>query len=80
MAVIQPKGRSQNKRFQFNAPSEILDEFAQKKEELDRLGLSVDMTEDLVKVIKDTIKQMDKRLSEVRENKGESVTLPSSQV
>lgn len=72
MAQIQPKGKSQNKRMQFNAPSDLLEEFAEKKDALDAFGLSVDMTEDFVKVIKDTIKQMDKRLSELNENKQSS--------
>lgn len=70
MAQIQPKGKKQNKRFQFNAPLELLEEFEVKKAALDALGLTVDMTEDFVKVIKDTLKQMDKRLSESEDNKG----------
>lgn len=70
MAQIQPKGRKQNKRFQFNAPLELLEEFEEKKAALDTLGLTVDMTEDFVKVIKDTLKQMDKRLSESDDNIG----------
>ena len=74
MAQIQPKGKKQNKRFQFNAPLELLEEFEEKKAALDALGLTVDMTEDFVKVIKDTLKQMDKRLSESDENKGSTST------
>jgi len=70
MAQIQPKGKKQNKRFQFNAPLELLEEFEVKKAALDALGLTVDMTEDFVKVIKDTLKQMDKRLSETEDNRG----------
>lgn len=73
MAQIQPKGRKQNKRFQFNAPLELLEEFEEKKAALDALGLTVDMTEDFVKVIKDTLRQMDKRLSESDDNKGDNL-------
>ncbi|WP_303745519.1 hypothetical protein [Enterobacter hormaechei] len=78
MAQIQPKGKKQNKRFQFNAPLELLEEFEEKKAALDALGLSVDMTEDFVKVIKDTLKQMDKRLSESDDNKGGTSTAGSN--
>lgn len=67
MAVIQPRGKATNKRFQFTAPADTIDEFMLKREELEKAGLSIDMTDDFVKVIKDAIKSMDKRLAEVRE-------------
>lgn len=67
MAVIQPRGKATNKRFQFTAPAELIDEFNQKKELLERTDLSIDMTDDFIKVIKDAIKTIDKRLAEVKE-------------
>ncbi|MCL6336391.1 hypothetical protein EXT65_21595 [Pectobacterium carotovorum subsp. carotovorum] len=69
MAQIQQKGKSHNKRFQFYAPSELLDELAEKKEKLERHNLVVDMTDDFVKVIKDAIKTIDKRLDDLSGDK-----------
>lgn len=69
MAQIHPRGKAQNKRFQFNAPADIVDEFIEKKSQLlKHHDLTVDLTEDFVKVIKDAIKQIDKRLSELSES------------
>jgi hypothetical protein len=68
MAVIQARGKAQNKRFQFTAPADIVDEFLQKKEQLEASNLVVDLTDDFVKVLKEAIKAIDKRLADGKES------------
>ncbi|EAT0258102.1 hypothetical protein EXO80_24775 [Salmonella enterica] len=72
MATIQPRGKTPNKRYQFSAPTEIVDEFMSKKEQLEAHELAIDLTDDFVKVLKDAIKMMDKRLTEVKESQNTS--------
>ncbi|MEL6008615.1 hypothetical protein J4Z08_23120 [Citrobacter portucalensis] len=65
MAQIHARGKTQNKRFQFNAPTDLIDEFAKKKELLSSFGLTIDLTEDFVKALKDGVKTIDKKLAEL---------------
>ncbi|EJR7646720.1 hypothetical protein N1I05_005465 [Escherichia coli] len=65
MAVIQPKDSLNKKKFQFQVPVPILNEYKEKKELLESYNQRVDISDDLVKALKDAIKQMDKHLSEI---------------
>ncbi|EOV0840193.1 hypothetical protein ACOHPB_003454, partial [Cronobacter sakazakii] len=65
MAVIQPKDSLNKKKFQFQVPAPILAEYKEKKELLESYNQRVDISDDLVKALKDAIKQMDKHLAEL---------------
>ena len=64
MAVIKPKG-STKKKFQFQVPVNLLDEYREKKELLEGFNQSVDITDNLVKAFRDAIKEMDKCLNDL---------------
>lgn len=70
MAVIQPKDSLNKKKFQFQVPAPILNEYKKKKELLESYNQRVDISDDLVKALKDAIKQMDKHLTELTSQSG----------
>ncbi|EMX5186696.1 hypothetical protein SJ093_18045 [Citrobacter freundii] len=74
MAVIKPKGSTLKKKFQFQVPVNLLDEYREKKELLEGLNQSVDITDNLVKAFKDAIKEMDKCLADLTSENGKNIT------
>lgn len=79
MAQIHPRGKAQNKRIQFNAPADLVDEFTAKKEQLLKFGLTIDLTEDFIKALRDGIKTIDKKLGELGSNGAGETTEPNNQ-
>lgn len=69
MALIQPRGKIQNKRIQFTAPADIVDEFTAKKELLAKHNITVNLADDFIKVLKSAIKDMEKWIIEIDQKK-----------